>query len=141
MDLKFYTIDKHYIEFLRTYPKLSNVFDNKENTSSFPRKYLGIVLSINEYKYYVPLSSPKTSDYIVSDGNRSIRKSIIPIIRIIVANAKGDSDYCLFLSAFFGRVRRFSVPLSSRLMLLRCIQITSAAKIADRQVSISAGLP
>lgn len=53
MDLKFYTIDKHYIEFLRTYPKLSNVFDNKENTSSFSRKYLGIVLSINElYKNF-----------------------------------------------------------------------------------------
>lgn len=92
MDLKFYTIDKHYIEFLRSYPKLSNVFDNKENTSSFSRKYLGIVLSINEYKYYVPLASPKTSDYIVYDSNKSIKKSIISIIRIIVANTKGDLE-------------------------------------------------
>ena len=89
MNLKFYTINKDYINFLRSYPKLSNVFDNKENTSNFYRKYLGVVLSINEYKYYVPLASPKNSDYIVTDNGKTIRKSIIPIIRIAVENAQG----------------------------------------------------
>ena len=43
------------------------------------RKYLGIVLKINKLNYYIPLSSPKKSDYI----DNKIRKSIIPIIRII----------------------------------------------------------
>ena len=89
MNLKFYTINKDYINFLRSYPKLSNVFDNKENTSNFYRKYLGVVLSINEYKYYVPLASPKNSDYIVTDNGKTIKKSIIPIIRIAVENAQG----------------------------------------------------
>ena len=89
MNLKFYTINKDYINFLRSYPKLSNVFDNKENTSNFYRKYLGVVLSINEYKYYVPLASPKNSDYIVTDNGKTIRKSIIPIIRIVVENTQG----------------------------------------------------
>lgn len=92
MDLKFYIISKNYIDFLRSYPKLYNVFDKKEDTSSFSRKYLGIVLSINDYKYYVPLTSPKNSDYIITDSNKSIRKSIIPIIRIVVANTKGNLE-------------------------------------------------
>lgn len=92
MDLKFYIINKNYIDFLRSYPKLYNVFNNKEDTSSFPRKYLGIVLSINDYKYYVPLASPKNSDYIITDSNKSIRKSIIPIIRIVVTNTKGNLE-------------------------------------------------
>ena len=92
MNLKFYTINKDYINFLRSYPKLSNVFDNKENTSNFYRKYLGVVLSINEYKYYVPLASPKNSDYIVTDNGKTIRKSIIPIIRIAVENTQGTLE-------------------------------------------------
>ena len=86
MNLKFYIIKEDYINFLRSYPKLSNIFDNKENTSNFSRKYLGVVLSINEYKYYVPISSPKSSDYIVTDNSKVIKKSIIPIIRIVVEN-------------------------------------------------------
>ena len=92
MNLKFYTINEGYINFLRSYPKLSNVFNNKDNTSDFSRKYLGVVLSINEYKYYVPLSSPKISDYIVTDNGKAIRKSIIPIIRIVVSNAQGNLE-------------------------------------------------
>ena len=92
MNLKFYTINKDYINFLRSYPKLSNVFDNKETTSNFYRKYLGVVLSINEYKYYVPLASPKSSDYIATDNGKTIRKSIIPIIRIAVENTQGTLE-------------------------------------------------
>lgn len=92
MDLKFYTIDKSYIDFLRSDPKLSNVFDNKDDSSPFFRKYLGIVLSIGKYKYYVPLSSPKDSDYIVTEKKKTIRKSIIPIIRIIVPNSNGTLE-------------------------------------------------
>jgi protein AbiQ len=92
MNLKFYTINEDYINFLRSYPKLSNIFDNKENTSNFSRKYLGVVLSINEYKYYVPISSPKSSDYIVADNSKVIKKSIIPIIRIVVENRQGKLE-------------------------------------------------
>ncbi len=92
MDLKFYIINKNYIDFLHSYPKLYNVFNNKEDTSSFYRKYLGIILSINDYKYYVPLASPKNSDYIITGSNISIRKSIIPIIRIVVTNTKGNLE-------------------------------------------------
>lgn len=43
------------------------------------RKYLGIVLTIHEMNYYIPMSSPKKSDY----KDNQIRKSIVPIVRII----------------------------------------------------------
>lgn len=36
-----------------------------------------------DYSYYIPFSSPKDSDYVFCpDGSRSIRKSIVPIIRM-----------------------------------------------------------
>ena len=89
MDIKLYTIDTAYIDFLRADPKLSNVFDNKDDSGSFVRKYLGVVLTIGKYKYYVPLSSPKNSDFIFSGKSKTIRKSIIPIIRIVTEDKNG----------------------------------------------------
>ena len=50
------------------------------------RKYLGIVLTINEMNYYIPMSSPKKSDY----KENEIRKSIVPIVRI-VSNEEKDN--------------------------------------------------
>ena len=45
----------------------------KEDKRRVMRKYLGIVLTINEINYYIPMSSPKRSDY----KENEIRKSII----------------------------------------------------------------
>ena len=54
------------------------------------RKYLGVVLTINDYRYYAPLSSPKNSDYFVDEnGKKIIRKSIIPIIRMVESDITG----------------------------------------------------
>lgn len=88
MNLKLYTIDSKYIDYLRQQPNFKNIFDNKES-AAFPKKYIGIVLTVNEYNYYVPLSSPKNSDYLISNGEKVIRKSIIPIIRITSKNKNG----------------------------------------------------
>ena len=78
--MKLYTITDKYINYLRKFDK--KVYDNKEDTRKVTRKYLGVVLKINNFNYYVPLSSPKKTDYKES----KIRKSIIPIIRIISEN-------------------------------------------------------
>ena len=75
--MKLYEVTDRYINYLRKFDK--RVYDNKENNRKVMRKYLGIVLKINGLNYYIPMSSPKNSDYI----NNEIRKSIIPIIRII----------------------------------------------------------
>ena len=49
--------------------------------TTYKRKYLGIVLTINELNYYIPMSSPKKSDYIDLD-KKIIRKDTKTIIRI-----------------------------------------------------------
>ena len=82
-DIRIYSVSDGYISFLRADPKLSRVFDNKIDTRLHTRKYLGAVFTHGDFRYFVPFSSPKDSDYIVlSDGTKTIRKSIIPIIRM-----------------------------------------------------------
>lgn len=91
MELQFYTIDTDYVDYLQDTCGIQNVLDNKE-TELHKRPYIGIVLQINDYKYYVPLSSPKNSDYVYVNGRRAIRRDIIPIIRIIVENENGELE-------------------------------------------------
>ncbi len=38
------------------------------------------------------MSSPKESDYQIAGENRVIKKSIVPIIRMIVKNSKGEKE-------------------------------------------------
>ena len=75
--MKLYSITDKYINYLRKFD--NKVYDNKENHRKVTRKYLGIVLKINNMNYYIPMSSPKKSDFI----NNKIRKSIIPIVRMV----------------------------------------------------------
>ena len=75
--MKLYAVTDEYIDYLRQFD--IKVYDNKEDKRKVMRKYLGIVLTINEINYYIPMSSPKKSDY----KDDKIRKSIIPIVRII----------------------------------------------------------
>jgi protein AbiQ len=85
-ELKLYTINDEYIKFLSKYD--NKIMFNK----SSKRKYLGIVLSINNFNYFVPLSSPKTKDYIIENGIKKIRKDTITIIRIIVENKNKELE-------------------------------------------------
>ena len=79
MKLNLYSISDRYIRYLR---KLDDrIYDNKEEIKTYKRKYLGVVLTINELNYYIPMSSPKKSDYIDLD-KKIIRKDTKTIIRI-----------------------------------------------------------
>ena len=61
-DLKLYSVSDGYINYLRETVDI-HVFANNDENYRHTRKYLGIVLEIGEYKYYVPMSSPKRTDY------------------------------------------------------------------------------
>lgn len=85
MQLNLYSISDEYIEYLRKFD--NKVYDNKEEIRIHTRKYLGVVLNINSFNYYIPFSSPKDTDYY--DINKTkVRKSIIPIIRMTEKNDK-----------------------------------------------------
>lgn len=88
---RFQTIDTEYVDYLRDACGIQNVLDNKE-TSRFKRPYIGIVLQVDDYKYYVPLSSPKNNDYIYVNGRKTIRRDVIPIIRLIVESENGELE-------------------------------------------------
>ncbi|MBQ9610015.1 MAG: type III toxin-antitoxin system ToxN/AbiQ family toxin [Lachnospiraceae bacterium] len=60
-EFKIYSVSDDYINYLRQfYP---NVYSNKVDKRIHTRKYVGIVLKISNYNYYVPMSSPKDTDY------------------------------------------------------------------------------
>lgn len=62
--MKIYSVSDRYIEYLRK--EEPNVYSNKINARTHTRKYIGVVIQMNHYNYYIPMSSPKDSDYQVA---------------------------------------------------------------------------
>ena len=87
---KLYSVSDEYVEWLRK--DFPNVYSNKINSRTHTRKYLGVVLQVGQYNYYVPMSSPKDSEYQIAGANKVIKKSIVPIIRIVVKNSAGEKE-------------------------------------------------
>ena len=79
MKLNLYSVSDKYIKYLRQFDE--RIYDNKEDIRTQTRKYLGIVLTVNDFNYYIPMSSPKKSDYIDYE-KKIIRKDTKTIIRI-----------------------------------------------------------
>lgn len=62
--LKWYIADKEYINYLRKFDeKVENI---DYNTKLKP--YIGILITINEFNYYVPISSAKEKHYKIREG-------------------------------------------------------------------------
>lgn len=55
--LNIYEIDPNYIRYLSSFEE--HLFRNKKISQNFNRKYVGVVLSINGFDYFAPLSSFK----------------------------------------------------------------------------------
>lgn len=89
-DFKLYSVSDQYISYLRKNDP--HVYGNKEGRRTHTRKYLGIAIHIKEFSYFIPLSSAKDSDYEIKDGIKTIRKSIVPIIRITALNSSGEDE-------------------------------------------------
>ena len=79
MKLNLYSVSDRYIKYLRQFD--NKIYDNKERTRIHERKYLGIVLTVNGFNYYIPMSSPKETDYLNYD-KKIIKKDTNTIIRI-----------------------------------------------------------
>lgn len=80
--MQLYSVSDEYINYLKS--KFPRVYSNKEDTRVHTRKYLGVVIEIGVYKYYIPLSSPKEKhDYIMVDGKKTIRKDSLIVMRIV----------------------------------------------------------
>lgn len=98
--MKFYYIKDDYIEFLRKID--SKVPDNKHEK----RPFVGIVFSINNINYYIPLSSPKPKHKTMKN-NKDFRKinggeygvinynNMLPVVEeaLIEFNIQKEPDY------------------------------------------------
>ena len=80
-----YEVKDAYIEYLRIDKRFNKVYDPKILVRTHTRKYIGVVLTINNFKYFAPFSSPKNSDFNI-DG--TVRKSTISILRMTKDNQK-----------------------------------------------------
>ena len=89
-EIKICSVTDKYITYLRE--KCPDVYSNKEENRTHTRKYIGAVLYIKGFNYYVPMSSPKKTDYQIAGEGKVIKKSIVPIMRIVVKNAKGEKE-------------------------------------------------
>lgn len=89
-EIKIYSVSDKYIAYLQE--KYLRVYSNKDETRIHTRKYVGIVLFIRGFHYYVPMSSPKDSDFQIAGNKKVIKKSIVPIMRIVVKNGKGEKE-------------------------------------------------
>ncbi len=79
--LKLYVIDINYIKYLQQFDKQVLFGDSEHYIKE--RKYLGVVLKIDNYEYFAPLSPPKESDYFYKQREKLIRKSSMTIIRLV----------------------------------------------------------
>ena len=65
-NLKLYEIDREYITYLSAYAP--HLFQNKKPGQKNERKYIGIVLQINGFDYFAPLSSFKDKHKLMKEG-------------------------------------------------------------------------
>ena len=66
MNIRFYEIDEKYIDYLAD--SAPHLFHNKQPNQKNKRKYIGIVLSVNGFDYFAPLSSFKDKHKSMSEG-------------------------------------------------------------------------
>ncbi len=65
-NIKFYEIDHKYINYLSSYAP--HLFLNKQDKQNNERKYIGVVLTINDMNYFAPLSSFKPKHHSMKDN-------------------------------------------------------------------------
>ena len=65
-NLKLYEINGGYITYLSAYAP--HLFQNKKSGQKNERKYIGIVLQINGFDYFAPLSSFKDKQRLMKEG-------------------------------------------------------------------------
>ena len=67
--LKWYVVDKEYVNYLREFDdKVENINYNKKL-----KPYIGILITIDELDYYVPISSAKEKHYKIKEGIEFIK--------------------------------------------------------------------
>ena len=62
--LQWYIVNKKYINYLKTFDNKIENIDYQDNL----KPYIGRIININSFNYYVPVSSPKEKHYKMKEG-------------------------------------------------------------------------
>lgn len=62
--LQWYIVNKKYVKYLKTFDNKIENIDYQNNLKPF----IGIIININNFNYYVPISSPKKKHYKMKEG-------------------------------------------------------------------------
>ena len=79
-EFKLYSVSDDYVEWLRK--DFPNVYSNKINSRTHTRKYLGVVLQIGQYLYYVRCHRPKIRIIRLQEQIRSLRKALCQLYEL-----------------------------------------------------------
>lgn len=123
--MKFYYVDTKYVNFLREVD--TKVLDNKDNY--FQRPYVGVITSINNIDYLIPLTSPrgrfsrnKPQYHRIMDGVNLIAvlkfNNMIPVkrnvIHEIIFDVVSDNTYKILLQKEYFFIKRNAETISSK---------------------------
>ena len=100
--LKLYEVDAGFISFVSS--RMPLLFHNKKTEEVHNRKYIGIVLSVNGFNYFAPLSSfkekhlhmPDTIDFIKIGRRAVINLNCmlpVPSEKLLYVDINAESDY------------------------------------------------
>lgn len=91
MAIKLYEVNPKYIDYL--VPHAPHLFQNKQPGQHNERKYIGIVLIVNNMKYFAPLSSFKAKHERMKNGLDFIKVGDYAVININNMFPVPDSEY------------------------------------------------
>lgn len=78
--INLYEIDSKYIQYLSAFEE--HLFRNKKLSKVFTRKYIGVVLKINGFDYFAPLSSFKPKHKRLSETKDFIKVGTLAVINL-----------------------------------------------------------
>lgn len=80
MNLKFYEVDCAYIDYLSQFAE--HIFRNAKQDQQHSRKYIGTILEVNGFKYFVPMSSFKSKHKKMQEATDFIKLKDYAVLNI-----------------------------------------------------------
>lgn len=91
MTIELYEVNHQYVDFL--VPHAPHLFQNKQSGQHNERKYIGIILIVNNMKYFAPLSSFKEKHERMKEGLDFIKVGNYAVININNMFPVPDNEY------------------------------------------------
>ena len=133
-NIKLYEIDSSYINYLVKFAP--HLFHNKQAGQNNERKYIGVVLYINEYEYFAPLSSFKPKHKKMKEGIDFLKIKEYAVVNLnnmfpvpkglchyVDINSQSNYKYKSLLLAEYRAVKAIQDKIRKNAKTLYCLKI------------------